>query len=140
MIDLIKVQKLVYDKLSTLEYPVVDEFTLYQEVEPPFIQLGSLYINDTNTKNSEHMIVQQYINIYSAYAGKKEILEISQAVSEVMKDKMEYATNYIDINNNLKDVTYSIYIKEDRKTIMLDMDKNGNRFYHAVLIFNLHIN
>lgn len=140
MIDLIEIQKLVYDRLSTLEYPVVDEFTLYQEVEPPFIQLGSLYINDTNTKNSEHMIVQQYINIYSAYAGKKEILEISQAVSEVMKDKMEYATNYIDINNNLKDVTYSIYIKEDRKTIMLDMDKNGNRFYHGVLIFNLHIN
>lgn len=140
MVDLIEIQKLVYDRLSTLEYPVVDEFTLYQEVEPPFIQLGSLYINDTNTKNSEHMIVQQYINIYSAYAGKKEILEISQAVSEVMKDKMEYATNYIDINNNLKDVTYSIYIKEDRKTIMLDMDKNNNRFYHAVLIFNLHIN
>ena len=140
MVDLIEIQKLVYDRLSTLEYPVVDEFTLYQEVEPPFIQLGSLYINDTNTKNSEHMIVQQYINIYSAYAGKKEILEISQAVSEVMKDKMEYATNYIDINNNLKDVTYSIYIKEDRKTIMLDMDKNDNRFYHAVLIFNLHIN
>lgn len=140
MVDLIEIQKLVYDRLSTLEYPVVDEFTLYQEVEPPFIQLGSLYINDTNTKNSEHMIVQQYINIYSAYAGKKEILEISQAVSEVMKDKMEYATNYIDINNNLKDVTYSIYIKEDRKTIMLDMDKNGNRFYHGVLIFNLHIN
>ena len=140
MVDLIEIQKLVYDRLNTLEYPVVDEFTLYEEVEPPFIQLGSLYINDTNTKNSEHMIVQQYINIYSAYAGKKEILEISQAVSEVMKDKMEYATNYIDINNNLKDVTYSIYIKEDRKTIMLDMDKNGNRFYHAVLIFNLHIN
>ena len=140
MVDLIEIQKLVYDRLSTLEYPVVDEFTLYQEVEPPFIQLGSLYINDNNTKNSEHMIVQQYINIYSAYAGKKEILEISQAVSEVMKNEMEYATNYIDINNNLKDVTYSIYIKEDRKTIMLDMDKNGNRFYHAVLIFNLHIN
>ena len=127
MIDLIKVQKLVYDRLSTLEYPVVDEFTLYQEVEPPFIQLGSLYINDTNTKNSEHMVVQQYINIYSAYAGKKEILEISQAVSEVMKDKMVYEE-------------YTIYIKEDRKTIMLDMDKNDNRFYHAVLIFNLHIN
>ena len=73
------------------------------------------------------MIVQQYINIYSAYAGKKEILEISQAVSEVMKDKKVYEE-------------YTIYIKEDRKTIMLDMDKNDNRFYHAVLIFNLHIN
>ena len=44
-----------------------------------------------------------------------------------MKDKMLYEE-------------YTIYIKEDRKTIMLDMDKNGNRFYHAVLIFNLHIN
>ena len=127
MIDLIQVQKLVYDRLSTLEYPVVDEFTLYQEVEPPYIQLGSLYISDNNTKNSEHMVVQQYINIYSAYAGKKEILEISQAVSEVMKDKMVYEE-------------YTIYIKEDRKTIILDMDKNDNRFYHAVLIFNLHIN
>lgn len=140
MIDLIEIQKLIYDRLNTLEYKVVDEFTLYEEVEPPFIQLGSLYINDNNTKNSEGMVVQQYINIYSAYAGKKEVLEIAQAVSNVMKNKMEYATNYIDINNNLKDVTYSIYIKEDRKTIMLDMDKNNNRFYHAVLIFNLHIN
>ena len=127
MVDLIEIQKLVYDRLSTLEYPVVDEFTLYEETEPPYIQLGSLYISDNNTKNSEHMIVQQYINIYSAYAGKKEILEISQAVSEVMKDKMVYEE-------------YTIYIKEDRKTIMLDMDKNDNRFYHAVLIFNLHIN
>ena len=127
MIDLIQVQKLIYDRLSTLEYPVVDEFTLYEEVEPPYIQLGSLYIEDNDTKNSEGMIVTQYVNIYSAYAGKKEILEISQAVSNIMKNNMVYEG-------------YKIYIKEDRKTIMLDMDKNDNRFYHAVLIFNLHIN
>lgn len=127
MIDLIQVQKLIYDRISTLEYPIVDEFTLYEETEPPFIQLGSLYINDNNTKNSEGMVVQQYINIYSAYAGKKEILEISQAVSNIMKNNMVYEG-------------YTIYIKEDRKTIILDMDKNDNRFYHAVLIFNLHIN
>lgn len=127
MIDLIEIQKLIYDRLKTLPYSVVDEFTLYQEVEPPFVQLGSLYMEDNNTKNSEGMIATQYINIYSTYRGKKEILEISQAVSNVMKNRMKYDT-------------YSIYIKEDRKTIMLDTDKNDNRFYHAVLIFNLHIN
>lgn len=141
MIDLIEVQKLVFDRLSTLNCPVVDEFVLYGETKTPYVQLGSLYIEDNNTKNSEHMEMIQYINIYSTYIGKKEILEISQAVSNVMKkDRIEYETTYIDSKGNLQEVVYSIYIDEDRKSILLDTDKNGNRFYHAVLIFNLHIN
>ena len=131
---------MVYERLSQLPYSVVDDYVLYQEVEPPFVQLSSLYIENDNTKNTDGLEVEQYINIYSTYKGKKEVLEISQEVSELMKEKMEYTTNYVDIENRMQEKTYSIYIEEDRKTIMIDMDGNGNKFYHAVLIFRLKIN
>ena len=140
MIDLIQIQKMVYERLSQLPYSVVDDYVLYQEVEPPFVQLSSLYIENDNTKNTDGLEVEQYINIYSTYKGKKEVLEISQEVSELMKEKMEYTTNYVDIENRMQEKIYSIYIEEDRKTIMMDMDGNGNKFYHAVLIFRLKIN
>lgn len=120
--DLIEVQKIIYDKISELKYPVVDDFVLYQETTPPYIQLSSLYISENNTKVEEGLYVEQYINIYSDYRGKKEILEIAQEVSEVMNFR-----------------TDSIYVKEDRKSIILDTDKNNNRFYHAVLIFKIYI-
>lgn len=120
--DLIEIQKIIYDKLKELKYPVVDDFVLYQETPPPYIQLSSLYISENNTKVEEGLYVEQYINIYSDYRGKKEILEIAQEVSEVMNFR-----------------TDSIYVKEDRKSIILDTDKNNNRFYHAVLIFKIYI-
>jgi hypothetical protein len=120
--DLIEIQKIIYDKLKELKYPVVDDFVLYQETTPPYIQLSSLYISENNTKVEEGLYVEQYINIYSDYRGKKEILEIAQEVSEVMNFR-----------------TDSIYVKEDRKSIILDIDKNNNRFYHAVLIFKIYI-
>lgn len=120
--DLIEIQKIIYDKLKELKYPVVDDFVLYQETTPPYIQLSSLYISENNTKVEEGLYVEQYINIYSDYRGKKEILEIAQEVSEVMNFR-----------------TDSIYVKEDRKSIILDTDKNNNRFYHAVLIFKIYI-
>ena len=120
--DLIEIQKIIYDKLKELKYPVVDDFVLYQETTPPYIQLSSLYISENNTKVEEGLYVEQYINIYSDYRGKKEILDIAQEVCEVMNFR-----------------TDSIYVKEDRKSIILDIDKNNNRFYHAVLIFKIYI-
>lgn len=140
MIDLIEIQKLIYDRLSLLPYTVVNEFVQYSETTTPFIQVGSLHIADNNTKNTKSLEIEQYINVYSTYRGKKEILQISQDISEVMNETMKYTTNKIDANNNLQEVVYKIFIDEDTRTIMLDEDKNGNKFYHAVLIFNLHIN
>ena len=124
--DLLEVQRIIYERISLLNYTIVDDFALYQEANTPYIQLSSLYINDDNTKNTEGMVVEQYISVYSSYKGKKEILEITQEISNIMKDRM---TNE----------DYSIYIEEDRKTIMLDFDNNGNKFYHAILIFRLYI-
>lgn len=124
--DLLELQRIIYERISLLNYTIVDDFAIYQQANTPYIQISDLYINDDNTKNTEGMVVEQYISVYSSYKGKKEILEITQEISNIMKDRV---TNE----------DYSIYIEEDRKTIMLDMDNNGNKFYHAVLIFRLYI-
>lgn len=128
MIDLIKIQKFIFDRISQLDYTVVDDFAIYEQAKTPYIQLSNLYIDNDNTKNTEGMVIEQYINVYSSYKGKKEILEITQEISSVMNGKA-----------SITDEEYSIYIEEDTKTIMLDFDENGNRFYHAVLIFKIHI-
>ena len=126
MIDLIKVQKFIFDRISQLNYTVVDDFAIYEQAKTPYIQLSNLYIDNDNTKNTEGMVIQQYINVYSSYKGKKEILQIAQAISSVMNGKAEIEE-------------YSVYIEEDTKTIMLDFDNNGNIFYHSVMIFKIHI-
>lgn len=124
--DLLEVQRIIYERISLLNYTIVDDFAIYQQANTPYIQISDLYINDDNTKNTEGMVVEQYISVYSSYKGKKEILEITQQINEIMKDRV---TNE----------DYSIYIEKDRRTIMLDFDNNGNKFYHAVLIFRLYI-
>jgi hypothetical protein len=126
MIDLIKVQKFIFDRISQLSYTIVDDFAIYEQAKTPYIQLSNLYIDNDNTKNTEGMVIQQYINVYSSYKGKKEILQIAQAISSVMNGKAEIEE-------------YSVYIEEDTKTIMLDFDNNGNIFYHSVMIFKIHI-
>lgn len=126
MIDLIKVQKFIFDRISQLSYTIVDDFAIYEQAKTPYIQLSNLYIDNDNTKNTEGMVIQQYINVYSRYKGKKEILQIAQAISSVM-------------NGKAKIEEYSVYIEEDTKTIMLDFDNNGNIFYHSVMIFKIHI-
>mgnify|MGYP006396588435 FL=1 len=126
MVDLIKVQKFIFDRISQLSYTIVDDFAIYEQAKTPYIQLSNLYIDNDNTKNTEGMVIQQYINVYSSYKGKKEILQIAQAISSVMNGKAEIEE-------------YSVYIEEDTKTIMLDFDNNGNIFYHSVMIFKIHI-
>lgn len=126
MIDLIKVQKFIFDRISQLSYTIVDDFAIYEQAKTPYIQLSNLYIDNDNTKNTEGMVIQQYINVYSSYKGKKEILQIAQVISSVMNGKAEIEE-------------YSVYIEEDTKTIMLDFDNNGNTFYHSVMIFKIHI-
>ena len=76
--DLLEVQRIIYERISLLNYTIVDDFAIYQQANTPYIQISDLYINDDNTKNTEGMVVEQYISVYSSYKGKKEILEIIQ--------------------------------------------------------------
>lgn len=140
MMNLIEIQKLIYDRLSECSYTVVDEFATYDETELPYCQVGSLYIEDDNTKVEKGLEIEQYINLYSRYRGKKEILEMIQEVNELMDYKTTYSTTVIDKEDKLVDITYTIYVERDRSSIVLDTDRNNNQFYHAVLLFVVHIN
>ena len=134
MINLIQVQQAVWNNLTTIPYTVVD-YIDFDSIEPPFIQLGKIYIDDESVKNNEGIKCQQYINIYSNYTGKKELLEMVDAVSEKM--------------TALSIEGYAVYVKQGTTTVMIDKDKfssifqrtdrNNNKFYHAVLKFDIHI-
>ena len=134
MINLIQVQQAVWNNLTTIPYTVVD-YIDFDSIEPPFIQLGKIYIDDESVKNNEGIKCQQYINIYSNYSGKIELLEMVDAVSEKM--------------TALSIEGYAVYVKQGTTTVMIDKDKfssifqrtdrNNNKFYHAVLKFDIHI-
>ena len=134
MINLIQVQQAVWNNLTTIPYTVVD-YIDFDSIEPPFIQLGKIYIDDESVKNNEGIKCQQYINIYSNYSGKRELLEMVDAVSEKM--------------TALSIEGYAVYVKQGTTTVMIDKDKfstifqrtdrNNNKFYHAVLKFDIHI-
>lgn len=129
--NLSDIQKLIYEKMTQLRYPVLDDYALYEEAEPPYVILSDLVLVENNTKNTDGMIAQQYVNIYSTYQGKKEILDIIQEVGEVM--------NFSD---------GSVYTKQGTTTIMGETSNQGlfvsdrkyDRFYHAVMIFKIYIN
>ena len=134
MINLIQVQQAVWNNLTTIPYTVVD-YIDFDSIEPPFIQLGKIYIDDESVKNNEGIKCQQYINIYSNYSGERELLEMVDAVSEKM--------------TALSIEGYAVYVKQGTTTVMIDKDKfssifqrtdrNNNKFYHAVLKFDIHI-
>lgn len=129
--NLSDIQKLIYEKMTQLKYPILDDYALYEEAEPPYIILSDLVLVENNTKTTDGMIAQQYINIYSTYQGKKEILDIIQEVSEVM--------NFAD---------GSVYTKQGKTTIMSDTgnkgffasDKKYDKYYQAVMIFKIYVN
>lgn len=130
MINLLEIQKMIFEKMSQLKYPVVDEFTTYQETTMPYVELSSLYINKNDTKNTDGIVVDQYVNAYSAYKGKKEILEMAQAISDVM----DFSTD----NLYIKQLTTTISMDSDTKGTLFS-DDTGNDYYQAVLIFKIFV-
>jgi hypothetical protein len=130
MIDLLEIQKMIFERMSQLEYTIIDEFSNYQEARMPYIELSSLYINENNTKNTDGIVVDQYVNAYSAYKGKKEILEMIQKISNIMKFRTD--------NLYVEQLTTTIKMDSDVKGTIFS-DDTGNDYYHAVLIFKIFV-
>ncbi len=128
--NLSDIQKLIYEKMTQLKYPVLDDYALYDQAEPPYVILSDLVLVDNDTKTTDGIIAQQYVNIYSTYQGKKEILDIVQEVGEIMN----FSTD-------------SVYTKQGKTTIMGETSNQGlfvsdrkyDKFYHAVMIFKIYI-
>ena len=136
MINFIKVQEAIWAAVNTItKYPVLD-YVEFDSINPPIIRLGNLYFDDNSVKNNEGIKAQQYMNIYSTYSGKKEAIEMMDEVNRAMK------TVAIDGHDvRVKQGNLRLYIDKDRTgSIFQRMDRNNNKFYHAVLVYDIYIN
>ena len=80
MIPLNNYQRTLYQVLSKTNYKVYDEVP--KDEEPPVISIGDYTIADGDYK-SEGYVINQKIDLYSLYEGKK---EINTMVSDVLKE------------------------------------------------------
>ena len=136
MINFIDIQEAIWNTMSTItKYPVLD-YVEFDSVNPPIIRLGNIYFDDNSVKNNEGIKVQQYVNIYSTYSGKKEAIEMMDEVDKAMKSLTIDGHDVRVKQGNLR-----IYVDKDRTgSIFQRMDRNNNKFYHAVLVYDIYIN
>ena len=136
MINFIKVQEAIWEAVNTItKYPVLD-YVEFDSINPPIIRLGNLYFDDNSVKNNEGIKAQQYINIYSTYSGKKEAIEMMDEVNRAMKSLTIDGHDVRVKQGNLR-----LYVDKDRTgSIFQRMDRNNNKFYHAVLVYDIYIN
>ena len=128
MINILEVQQAIWGQLSDSRYVVVD-YVDYNTIEPPYVQLGELYIDDDSVKNREGLRCEQYINLYSTYDGKKELLEMIEEINELMLG--------LDIG----------YVSRGSQSVMLVLDRKNTyenrdsqvKYYHALLKYEIYI-
>ena len=136
MISFVDIQDGVWKAISKItKYTVVD-YIEFDSIDPPLIRLGNIYFDDDSVKNNEGVKAQVYVNIYSTYSGKKEILdmmdEVNKAMEEVIVDGHQV---------RIKQGSSRLFVDKDRfSSICQRMDRNNNKFYHAVLVYDLYIN
>ena len=136
MISFVDIQDGVWKAISKItKYTVVD-YIEFDSIDPPLIRLGNIYFDDDSVKNNEGIKAQVYVNIYSTNRGKKEILdmmdEVNKAMEEVIVDGHQV---------RIKQGSSRLFVDKDRfSSIFQRMDRNNNKFYHAVLVYDLYIN
>ena len=135
MINYLDIQEAIWKAVNSIQwYPVVD-YIEFDSIDPPFIRLGNLYFDDNSVKNNDCIKAQQYVNIYSTYSGKKEILEMMDEVNRAM-ETLEIEGHQVRIKRGHQSLSIA---KDQLGSIHLRMDKNNNKFYHAVLVFDIYI-
>lgn len=135
MINLIDIQEAIWNTLNSItEYTVVD-YIEFDSINPPFIRLGNIYFDDKGLKNSECIKAQQFINIYSTYSGKKEIIEMMDAVNKAI-ERVEIEGHEVMVKQGQLRLTID---KDKFSSIFQRMDRNNNKFYHAVLVYDIYI-
>ena len=136
LISFVDIQDGVWKAISKItKYTVVD-YIEFDSIDPPLIRLGNIYFDDDSVKNNEGVKAQVYVNIYSTYSGKKEILDMMDEVNKAMKEVI------VDGHQvRIKQGSSRLFVDKDRfSSIFQRMDRNNNKFYHAVLVYDLYIN
>ena len=149
MINYLDIQEAIWNAISSINKYTVVDYIGFDEIEPPFIRLGNLYFDENSVKNGEGVKAQQYINIYSTYSGKKEILEMMDEVNRSMVNIKTIDVTHIDNDMNITVKRHDVHVKKGHisinlakdqlGSIHLRMDKNNNKFYHAVMVFDIYI-
>ena len=136
LISFVDIQDGVWKAISKItKYTVVD-YIEFDSIDPPLIRLGNIYFDDDSVKNNEGIKAQVYVNIYSTYSGKKEILDMMDEVNKAMKD-----VSVDGHQGRIKEGSSRLCVDKDRfSSIFQRMDRNNNKFYHAVLVYDLYIN
>lgn len=131
MIDLVDVYKMIWSNMSQLSCPLFD-YVPYGSDNYPYAYIGGLYTREDNTKNTEGISCELYVNIYSAYKGRKEILELMNEIDGLM-------------SKDMSDDEYTVFVHRGRHTVMQKQEQLGmgvtdnNIFYHAVLIYDIEV-
>mgnify|MGYP003300897857 FL=1 len=128
MINILEVQQAIWEQLGNSNYTVVDHVD-YNAIKPPYVQLGELYIDDDSIKNRKGLRCEQYINLYSTYDGKKELLEMIEEVNELM---MTLDIGYVSRGSQ------SVMLVLDRKNTYENRDSQV-KYYHALLKYEIYI-
>lgn len=135
MINLIDIQEAIWNAVSAINKYTVVDYIEFDSINPPFIRLGNIYFDDKGLKNSECIKAQQYVNIYSTYSGKKEIIEMMDAVNKAIENVRIEGHEVMIKQGQLR-----LTIDKDRfSSIFQRMDRNNNKFYHAVLVYDIYI-
>ena len=135
MINYLDIQEAIWNAISSINKYTVVDYIGFDEIEPPFIRLGNLYFDENSVKNGEGVKAQQYVNIYSTYSGKKEIIQMMDEVNRVI-DNINIEGHQVRIKKGHVSLSLA---KDQLGSIHLRMDKNNNKFYHAVMVFDIYI-
>ena len=110
MIPLNDYQRTLYEILNKTNYKVYDEVP--RDEEPPVVSIGDYTIADGDYKNRGY-IINQKIDIYSLYEGKKEINTMVSSVLKELKTALNISVDDTFFTADIKLLESSISRMED---------------------------
>lgn len=118
----IELQEKLYALLSALSYPVYDDVP--KNAKCPYIKLGVNRGGDNSTKINLAYKDYQYIDVFSEYRGKKEVMQIMKQVNDLLQNKT------ITLENE------QAFLYLNSSEILEQKDAEG-KYYHGILIYRI---
>lgn len=118
----VELQEKLYALLSTLSYPVYDDVP--KNAKCPYIKLGTNRGNDNSNKTNLAYKDYQYIDVFSEYRGKKEVMQIMKQVNDLLQNKT------ITLENE------QAFLYLSSSEILEQKDAEG-KYYHGILIYRI---
>lgn len=118
----IELQEKLYALLSTLSYPVYDDVP--KNAKCPYIKLGANRGGDNSTKINLAYKDYQYIDVFSEYRGKKEVMQIMKQVNDLLQNK----------TITLENMKAFLYLNSSE---ILEQTGAEDKYYHGILIYRI---